>query len=180
MKGVIFNVVEEVVTERFGADTWDALLERAGVDGAYTSLGNYEDDEVVRIVSAASKALELSAEEVLRFLGAAGFARLAGRYPRFLEGHTTSRTVFGNLNGVIHPQVLVLYPGATVPDFGFRSTDRRIELTYRSARGLCHLAEGLAEGAAQYFGETVAIAQSSCRHRDDGECVIVVEYSVDA
>lgn len=179
MKGVIFNVVEEVVTERFGAETWDVLLDRAAVDGAYTSLGNYDDAELVRIVAAASDSLELPVDDVLRFVGSAGFARLAGRYPRFLEGHTTSRTVLADLNGVIHPQVLTLYPGATVPDFEFRSTDHRIELTYRSARGLCHLAEGLAEGAAVYFGETVAIAQSSCRHRGDGECVIVVDYPDD-
>lgn len=179
MKGVIFNVAEEVVTERFGAGTWDALLESARVDGAYTSLGNYEDDELVRIVSAASEALDLSSDDVLRFLGSAGFAGLAGRYPQFLEGQTSSRGVLADLNGVIHPQVLTLYPGATVPDFGFRSTNDRIELTYRSARGLCHLAEGLAEGATRFFEETAVITQPSCRHRGDDDCVIVVEYSVD-
>lgn len=179
MKGVIFNVAEDVVTRRFGADAWDSVLERADVEGAYTSLGNYDDGELARIVSAASDALELPSGEVLRLLGTDGFARLAGRYPQLLAGHTSSRTVFADLNGVIHPQVLTLYPGATVPDFGFRSTGRTVELTYRSARELCHLAEGLAEGAAMFFGETVAIAQSSCRHRGDSVCVIVVEYLAD-
>jgi hypothetical protein len=29
MKGVIFNLLEEIVEDEFGADTWDALLEAA-------------------------------------------------------------------------------------------------------------------------------------------------------
>ena len=34
MKGVIFNVVEEVVTDVYGGDTWDDLLDAAASDGA--------------------------------------------------------------------------------------------------------------------------------------------------
>ena len=41
MKGVIFNVAEFTVTDEFGAETWDDLLEAADVDGAYTALGDY-------------------------------------------------------------------------------------------------------------------------------------------
>ena len=47
MKGVIFNVIEEVVGDLFGDETWDDLLETAEVDGAYTALGNYADTEPV-------------------------------------------------------------------------------------------------------------------------------------
>ena len=38
MKGIVFNLLEEVVTEAYGADAWDSLLDAAGLDGAYTSL----------------------------------------------------------------------------------------------------------------------------------------------
>ena len=31
MKGVIFNLVEEIVTDEHGADVWDELLDDAGV-----------------------------------------------------------------------------------------------------------------------------------------------------
>ena len=46
MKGVILNVVEEVVVDLFDEDTWDAVIENAGVSGAYTALGYYEDADV--------------------------------------------------------------------------------------------------------------------------------------
>ncbi len=176
MKGVIFNVVEEVVTEQYGADTWDALLDAAGVEGAYTSLGNYDDAQLVALVEAAASALSTSAADVLRIVGRAGFAKLSGRYPHFVAAHTTSRTVFHELNSVIHPQVLSLYPGASVPHFAVEGDGAQLVLHYTSDRGLCHLAEGLAEGLAASFDENIAIHQSSCRHRGDETCQIVVDY----
>ena len=54
MKGVIFNLLERVVTDEFGADTWDDLIDEAGVDGAYSSLGNYADAEVEALLGAAA------------------------------------------------------------------------------------------------------------------------------
>ena len=38
MKGIIYNLLEEVVSAEHGEDTWDALVDAAGVDGIYTSL----------------------------------------------------------------------------------------------------------------------------------------------
>src|SRR5438874_2247890 len=43
MKGVVFNLLEEIVVREHGEETWDLLLERAGLGGVYTSLGNYPD-----------------------------------------------------------------------------------------------------------------------------------------
>jgi hypothetical protein len=179
MKGVVFNVVEEVITERFGADTWDDLLESADLEGAYTALGNYDDVELVAIVNAAAEALDVQAADVLRLVGRHGFAHLADRYPEFRGKYTTSRMLLAELNDVIHPQVLSLYPGASVPEFDFAERGAHVVLTYRSPRGLCHLAEGLALGAAAVFDEKVTVEQQTCRHRGDTTCRVVVDYQVD-
>ena len=39
MKGVVFNLLEQLVARDYGEDTWDALLDAGGLDGVYTSLG---------------------------------------------------------------------------------------------------------------------------------------------
>ncbi len=44
MKGIIFNLVEDVVTQENGPDAWDDLLDAAHVDGAYTAVGSYDDE----------------------------------------------------------------------------------------------------------------------------------------
>lgn len=177
MKGILFNVAEEVVTELLGPDGWDDLLDAAGVEGAYTSLGQYDDAELVAIVAAASEILDMAPEDVLRTLGQRGFAGLAGRYPQLLAGHGDMRSILATLNSVIHPQVLALYPGASVPSFEYlpaTGDPSTIDLVYRSDRGLCHLAEGLTLGLADHFGEHVTVSQATCRHLGDPECRLVV------
>ena len=57
MKGIIFNLLEEVVRKEYGDEAWEDLLEAAQVDGAYTSLGNYPDESMMKLVAAAAKAL---------------------------------------------------------------------------------------------------------------------------
>ena len=37
MKGVIFNLLEDVVVTTHGSTAWENLLDAAGVDGVYTS-----------------------------------------------------------------------------------------------------------------------------------------------
>lgn len=69
MKGVVFNLLEQLVARDFGEDTWDALLEAGGLDGVYTSLGSYPDEDLGKLVSAASDALAMPADGVVSWFG---------------------------------------------------------------------------------------------------------------
>lgn len=69
MKGIIFNLLEEAVSQEYGAGTWDALLDAAQLDGAFTSLGSYPDEYLFRLVGAASAALALPPDAVVRWFG---------------------------------------------------------------------------------------------------------------
>ena len=173
MKGIIFNVVEEVVTDRYGEDTWDSLLDAAELDGSYTSLGSYPDEDLFRLVGAASEALGMPAGDVVRSLGQGAIPLLADRYPEFFKAHTSTRAFLLTLNDIIHPEVRKLYPGASVPDFDFESDeDGNLLLGYSSERQLCALAEGFILGAADHYGENVDLTQPLCMLRGDDKCVI--------
>ena len=69
MKGIVFNLLEELIRRKHGEDTWDTLLESAGLGGAYTSLGSYADDEMSRLVEAASVVLQQPPGTVLQWFG---------------------------------------------------------------------------------------------------------------
>src|SRR5438445_13110384 len=103
MKGIIFNLVEEVVTTAHGPDAWDAVLTGADLDGAYTSLGNYPDEDLMRLVAAASAALELPADDVVRAIGKGAIPLLADRFPAFFAPHTSTRDLLLTLNEILHP-----------------------------------------------------------------------------
>jgi hypothetical protein len=178
MKGIIFNLLEEVVTQKYGEKVWDDLLQASGVDGAFTSLGNYPDEDLSKLVGAASQALDLPANAIVRWFGTEALPILAGKYPDFFSRHDSTRTFVLTLNGIIHPEVRKLYPGADTPDFEFdASSPDVLVMLYRSKRRLCALAEGLTEGAATHFGETARIEHPLCMHRGDEVCRLELAFA---
>jgi hypothetical protein len=47
LKGVVFNLLEEVVSENAGEAAWERATAQSGVEGAYTSLGAYPHEELL-------------------------------------------------------------------------------------------------------------------------------------
>ncbi|MGH2731255.1 MAG: heme NO-binding domain-containing protein [Actinomycetota bacterium] len=173
MKGIVFNLLEHAVTEEFGEDSWDEVLEATGLDGAYTAVGSYPDEEFLSLVSKASAALGMPPDDLVRWFGRKSIPVLYTRYPQFFDPHTTARSFVLTLNEVIHPEVRKLFPGADVPVFDFdASKPDRVTLGYVSSRKLCAFAEGLIEGAAVHFGEQASIEQTQCMKRGDAKCVL--------
>lgn len=178
MKGIVFNLLEEVVTTEHGEKTWDALLVGAGVSGAYSSLGNYPDEELGRIVGAASRALGTPPQDVVRWFGRNAIPLLAKRYPRFFAPHEHTLEFLLTLNTIIHPEVRKLHADAVVPEFEFETPAPGVlRIGYRSPRRLCALAEGFIEGAAAHYGESVALEHGTCMLRGDECCTMVVRFA---
>ena len=178
MKGIIFNLAQEVITDSYGEDTWDDLLERAGLEGSYTSLGNYPDGELMALVAAAASALGRPAEHVVRDLGVGAIPLLAARYPGFFDGHASTLPFVLTLNEIIHAEVRKLYPDADLPTFEFEDTEgEELVLIYRSKRQLCSLAEGFLIGAAAHYGERASIDQPECMHHGADRCRIRCVFS---
>ena len=177
MKGIVFNLLEEAVTDEHGEETWESMLEAAGTDGAYTSLGSYDDAEFLKLVAAASERLGEDQDVVVRWFGREALPILAKRYPAFFESHATTAPFLLTLNRIIHPEVRKLYPGADVPNFEFGESNGSLTMSYTSERQLCFFGEGLIEGAAAHYGETVEITQPRCMRRGDPSCEFKIVLS---
>ena len=177
MKGIVFNLLEEVVTTTHGEDTWDEVLDAAGVDGAYTSLGSYPDEQFGLLVMAAADALGRPVDDVVRWFGRQTMPLFALRFAPLFADHDSTRSFVLGLNEVIHPEVRKLYPGADTPQFIF-STEKsgKLLMEYRSRRRLCSLAEGLLLGAGDHYGEEITIEHPSCLKRGDASCVLAVDF----
>ncbi len=157
MKGIILNLLEGVVTDVHGAVMWDDLLDRTGLDGAYSALGNYPDAEVVALISALAAATDQPADEVLRWFGREAIPPMVKRYPDFFTPSDPVAFVL-TLHDVIHSEVMKLYPGATPPELSFSQVDQNsLAIDYRSSRGMSDLAIGFLRGAADHYGTSVAV-----------------------
>jgi hypothetical protein len=177
MKGILFNLAEEVVSQAHGEDTWDDVLEHAGLEGSYTSLGSYPDQHLTRILAAAGQLLGVDQQTMLRNVAERAIPLLAERYPQFFAAHDDARAFVLTLNDIIHPEVRKLYPGADVPTFRYElvSADALV-LGYESARRLCSLAQGFLSGAAAHYGQTITIEQRACMLRGDARCLLYCEF----
>jgi len=178
MKGIIFNLLEDVVTQHKGESTWDALLEHAQLEGAYSSLATYPDQELMSLVGSASALLGMPADDVVRWFGKEAIPLLAERFPIFFEEHQSTSTLLLTLNDIIHAEVRKLYPDAELPYFAISVPEEGVvTLGYTSPRRLCSLAEGFIEGAAKHFNEEVQVQQATCLKRGDDTCMLICNFS---
>jgi len=177
MKGVVFNLLETVVARDHGEDVWDALLDDTGLDGVYTSLGNYDDADLTALAAAAAVRLSVPEDEVIRWFGRNALPLLADHYPQLFVPDDDARSFVLTLNAIIHPEVRKLYPGAITPEFSFDAADPRcLVMSYCSPRKLCAFAEGLLQGTADFYSERVDIAQPECMNRGDEQCRLEITF----
>ena len=175
MKGIVFNLLEQVVVNAHGEAAWDGLLDAAGLDGAYTSLGSYPDAEIEKLVLAGSQALGMTPDAVLTWFGRSAMPLLARHYPAFFTPHRSARDFIVSVNSIIHPEVRKLYAGAGCPHFHFETgADGALLMGYNSSRRLCALAQGFIEGAGDYFGEAISVEHRSCMNHGDAHCLMAI------
>ena len=176
MKGIIFNLLEDVVTEDLGTAAWDDVICTSGASGVYASLGSYPDGEFFALIEALAGFTEDSPEDVLRHFGQAAFPLMVARYPVIVEGTPNSRTFLLSLNRILQTEIRKIYEGAACPHFRFAIAPNRLRLGYSSPRRMCAFAEGMLHGVAHYFGETVEITHSECQHRGDAGCRVDLNW----
>lgn len=178
MKGIVFNLLEQVVRKHQGEDAWDSILDSTALSGSFTSLGNYPDQSLMKLVCATARSLSTTNADALRWFGRESMAVMAKRYPAFFPTDATARDFVLSVNEIIHPEVRKVYPGADVPEFDFDDApDGSLLMGYTSARKLCALAQGFVEGAADYYCEDVTFEHLSCMHEGDEKCLFRIKFS---
>ena len=175
MKGIIFNLLEDVVVDAYGDRTWDELLDTAALDGIYTSLGSYDDAHIMALVSALGATMSASDSEMLRWFGQRAIPHMERRWPDFFTAHRKTVPLLRSLNSVIHPEVRKLYAGAYCPQFEFSSpADGSLVIGYSSPRQLCDLAHGFILGVGDHYDEAVAVRHLECMHDGSERCLMAV------
>ena len=83
MQGVIFTIVNDCVTENFGLNVWNDLLEQVDLpsSGVYTSSANYSDDELFGLIVSLSEMVSLPVNELIKIFGEYMFPYLIDHMP---------------------------------------------------------------------------------------------------
>jgi predicted hydrocarbon binding protein len=180
MKGVVFDLLNEMVEEKFGFQAWEDMLELAKLDGIYVATETYSDAELFKLVAAAESVSGISASILVKDFGRYMLPSFAKSHPVFFEGKQSLRDFLLTVDRVIHVEVRKLYPGAGLPSFRY-DTDvddpSKLVMIYKSSRKLCALSEGLIDGAASYFGESYRLEHSVCMHKGADHCELEMEFN---
>lgn len=171
MKGIVFNMLNDMVEEQFGLQTWQNLLDANDLSGIYIATDSYPDQELVALVTSASEALNTPPADLIRAFGKFMIGGFVEGYGIYFAAHDNLRDFLLSVDRVIHVEVRKLYPGAATPQFLYdESCPDELVMIYRLPRKLCHLAEGLIEGSADYFKQDYTLVHDTCMHNGSPHC----------
>jgi len=177
MKGAVFNLLNELVEEKFGFSAWETMLQETGCDGVFVSSQTYEDGLLFELVGAAHKLTEIPVWDLVHTFGQYMAPAFARDYPVFFENQKSLKSFLLTVDRTIHVEVRKLYPEAHLPEFDYKDeADDELTMIYRSPRKLCALAEGLIQGSAEYFDERYELKHDVCMHQGADHCELQLRF----
>lgn len=160
-----------MVEDKFGLETWDAILQAANDDGIFLSTESYSDERLDALVVAAQQLSGIPRETLIRTFGEYMFPHFIKDHPMFVTEGMNLKEFLLTVDRVIHVEVHKLHPDAKLPSFSYKDeNDSELVMYYTSSRKLCHLAEGLIAGAATHFKTQYTLDHEVCMHDGHDSC----------
>ncbi|HET6561001.1 MAG TPA: heme NO-binding domain-containing protein [Marmoricola sp.] len=175
MRGVVFNVLEQVVIEAAGEDEWDDLLDRAGSDGVYTSACDYEIEELLRLVEAVEGA-GTTLPGRLRWIGRRAVPHLVELRADVFGAHANVASLLRRAEETVQTEVRPFTDGPLRPMFDFHHDPKvpdAFAVGCHLPGGLCAAVEGVLIGVAEHYGQTLRVTQPKCERRGFSSCLIL-------
>jgi len=160
MKGMVFTEFLEMVEEKFSPEMADRIIDGAKLEsgGAYTTVGTYDHQEMIALVTCLSRETGIPASDLIRTFGEHLFERFHHLFPNYFEGISSAFDFLRQVEEYVHIEVRKLYPEAELPTFACETPrPDQLSMTYRSSRPFAALAEGLIRGCIAHYGEPIEV-----------------------
>jgi hypothetical protein len=176
MKGVVFDILRDMVEDSYGLEGWQNILDGAGSKGIYVSTKTYDDAELIGLVSAASEITKIPMNDLIFAFGEYMIPSFYKRFPHFFEGPPNFIKFLISVDQIIHVEVRKLFPDAGLPTFDYNDEKPDgLTMIYKSPRKLCQLAEGLISGSAKHFNQRYEIIHDPCMHKGSDHCALKIQ-----
>lgn len=170
MYGIVNRAIQDLITENFGPNEWEAVKEKSGVDvDFFLSNEPYDDALTYKLAGAASEVLGITVGQVLNAFGEWWILKTGKeKYGGLMEaGGSNLREFLINLP-MFHNRIMLMYPKLMPPEFKVsNATDNSIHVHYHSKReGLQEFVRGLLSGLAKMYSVETSI--ELLQTRDEG------------
>lgn len=165
MKGIIFSLFEQFITETFGDETYEEILTACPLKTKepFIGPGSYPDEDLFSLVSRAVEISGMALPDALRAFGRFCVPKLADKFPDLVKPYSSPKELLMKVDSIIHVEVKKLYKDAETPEFIYEDpAPDRLIMQYKSGRKLCYFMEGLIDGVADVFRSPITHRQRHC------------------
>ncbi|GAU88896.1 hypothetical protein RvY_01514 [Ramazzottius varieornatus] len=182
MYGLINIIVEQLVTRKFGLETWELIKKQANIVGPFSMYERYEDSVTFDLVAAGEKILGVPATLILELFGGMfyEYCKEIG-YDKLLYAlGGTPMDFLEQLDG-LHDHLSSTFVGYRAPSFRVTFEEdgdgTEFYLHYYSVRiGLSSVVKGVLKGAMKdLFGVTIEINEANDRAEEVGEVCFFIK-----
>lgn len=180
MYGIVNKAIEDLVKANFGAEKWDLILKRSGVEeDFFISNEPYDDAITYQLAGAVAAETGLSIEKVLEAFGEWWVLKTSKeKYGGLMAaGGKNLREFLINLP-LFHNRIMLLYPKLTPPEFKISDVvENGLSVHYFSKRaGLQEFVRGLLQGLAKMYEVEVQIELLQSRNDGDSHEIFRVSW----
>lgn len=183
MKGIVFNLLEQFITEKMGGEKYEEILAGCPLKTRepFVGPGSYPDEDLMALVNMTVEKMGVELPEALRAFGRFCVPKLAERFPIFMSPHNHPKPFLKTVGSVIHVEIKKLYPDAEPPSLTYDDpAPGQLIIRYKSKRRLCRFMEGLIDGVADYYDSPIRYRQNGCMLEGGGACEFELTFSSEA
>lgn len=173
MKGMIFNLLEDFVLKEYGDEKYEVLMDNTPLitKEPFVGPGNYPDEDFFWLVNEAIKISGLESAAFLKRFGEFSFLVLADKFPEFVKKYDNAQDFIKSIDIAHQTEIKTIYEYIEVPRFSVEEiSSAHFILTYKSRRKLCLFLEGLLDGIAFYYGQSIKHEQIKCMKSGADSC----------
>ncbi|MBL0104580.1 MAG: heme NO-binding domain-containing protein [Bacteroidetes bacterium] len=161
MYGIVNKAIQDLITEGYGYEKWEAIRKRSELEVEFFLLNEAYDDAITyKLAIVSSEELNLSTDEILKSLGEWWVLRTSTQHfgSMMKAGGKNLREFLINLPN-FHNRISLMYPKLAPPEFKISHLEAEcLHLHYFSGRqGLKEFVRGLIQGLSKSFNEPVSI-----------------------
>lgn len=180
MKGHIFNLLEDFISEIAGDEKLYAILDQCSFDTSksFVRTENYPDEMLLELVDHAVATLGITVAQAHFAFGEWLYPKLSKLVPASMTDFSHPAPVLIRLDDIHKVELKKLYPDATPPTFSYISIDNQhAHLVYHSPRRMFDLVAGVLQGMAKHYKVGIDIQLVTPYHGDDDSACFNLRYA---
>ncbi|RCW48156.1 MULTISPECIES: heme NO-binding domain-containing protein [unclassified Halanaerobium] len=178
MKGTVVSTWLKTLTKTYGEEVVSRAKKKAGFkeDLIITPMTTIEDQKTKDLMKYIGQEVGKKPGEIWHDMGKKNIETFSNWFPSYFSNRTLKN--FLMLMDTVHLQLTEMIPGANPPRLRAKELNgHKIEMTYKSKRGMYDYFLGLLEGSSSFFKTPIEVEEIDRGTLDDGRNFLTIHIS---